>query len=861
MNGIARSLFTRIVLAATLLPAALSASVLWYGDKGGLHAIDTATNGIVINVAFEPPVAMAVNAADGSVSVLTQSRLARLDAHGAVQFQLPVNGLSAPRLLALSPNDASLWAGFQNRILHLDANGVVLLTLPIAADDLAVAQDGSVWLLSGQSLQHLDSTGRAMDLLPAVQKARHIALDDAGGIVWLAGEKSLMAVTTAAPLRIALSLTAPETVSAIAADVQTGDLWILGQQSLFSYRRDGSPALARDLRDFGIANPQALAFDFSSQAVWVGHQQGLSRITTGGFLVATFPADGKAVAVAIGRAPVAITPLVTILAPADGALINNPAPVLRVRYDALCGSSPCGFPNSFFGSFSVTATLDGVEIGSSFVFDPATGTASFTPPSGLAEGLHTFSVQAHDAFGHDSAVVSSSFTIDTIAPVFQNVAPPSGSVFTTTASVTITGTLDDPTATVHLGTQSSQGATFAFTVTLVEGSNAYTLEAQDRAGNASTLPLTYTFSPPVNAPPTVTITRPLTQSSFSAPASVHVYADASDSDGTVGKVDFLLDGAVRATVMAPGSFDAILANVPSGTHTLTARATDNLNATATSPPVLISVVAPSLTITSPLPNAQISGDSVLVTGHIIATANGGVTVNDSVAPIDGTRNFWSVVSLTPGANTITATLTTADDSVVTQSVNVTATGVAPLYSVVPDKTSGLAPLFVVFSVANLGSLNATFTFNGFGPFNLPAGTILQLSTTFPAGVSVNTVVFTDSAGVRTTQQVVIEARDPAQMDQMFLAIWNGMNNALAAGDKDGAMVYLNLSAQRKFGPVFDVLMPFMPEIVASYSPLVRSSLLSSIGEYGVVRTVNGQKRLYLIYFLLDGDGVWRIDEM
>ena len=860
MYGSARSLLGRIVLAVLLFPVAVSASVLWYGDKGGLHQIDTATNAVVANITFEPPVAMAVNAADGSVSVLTQSRLARLSAGGAVQFELPVSGLSAPRLLALNPNDTSLWAGFENRLLHVDGNGVVTLTLQIAADDLALAQDGSLWVLSGQSLLHLDSTGRVTNTLLAVQKSKHIAVDDAGGIIWLAGEKSLMALTTADPSQIALSLTAPETISAIAIDPQTGQLWVLGQQSLFAYRRDGSPALARDLRDFGIANPQTLAFDFTSQAVWVGHQQGLSRIASSGLLVATFPADAKVVAVAIGRAPVEITPVVTILAPGDGALINDPAPVLRVKYDALCGASSCGFPNSFFSSFTLTATLDGSAVGSSFVFDPATGTASYNPPSRLAEGLNTFSAQAHDAFGHDSAVVSSSFTIDTIAPVFQNVAPPTGSVFTTTASVTITGSVDDSSATVRLGA-ATQGASFAFPVTLVEGANAYTLEARDPAGNVSTVPLTYTFSPPVNAPPSVSITRPLTQSSYSAPASVHVFANATDSDGSVSKVDFLLDGSIRATVMAPGSFDATLANIPSGTHTLTARATDNLNGTATSSPIMISVVAPSLSITSPAPNAQISGDSVLVTGHIIAVANGGVTVNNSVAPIDSSNDFWTIVSLTPGANTITATLTTADGSVVTQTVNVTATGVAPGYSVVPDKSSGLAPLAVVFTVANLGSLNATFTFNGFGPFSLPAGSILRLSTTFNAGVFVNTVVFTDSLGGRTTQQVVVEARDPAQMDQMFNAIWNGVNNALVAGDKDGAMVYLNFSAQRKFGPVFDVLLPFMPEIVASYSPLVRSSLLSKIGEYAVVRTFNGQKRLYLIYFLQDSDGVWRIDEM
>ncbi|MGZ7031107.1 MAG: hypothetical protein ACXVIJ_03980, partial [Thermoanaerobaculia bacterium] len=219
------------------------------------------------------------------------------------------------------------------------------------------------------------------------------------------------------------------------------------------------------------------------------------------------------------------------------------------------------------------------------------------------------------------------------------------------------------------------------------------------------------------------------------------------------------------------------------------------------------------------------------------------------------------VPVTAGANTLTATLTTVDGTVLSQSVNVTATGVAAKFSAVADPAAGLAPLPVVFTVSNQGSTDVTFTFNGFGPFGLPAGSTVQLSTTFPAGVFVNTFVFSDSVGNTTTSQIIVEARDPAQMDQMFRAMWSGMNNALLAGDKDGAMRYLNGTAQRKFGPAFDVLMPFMAEIVASYSPLARSTLSAGIGEYAVVRTENGQKRLYLIYFMLGADGVWRIDEM
>ncbi len=84
---------------------------------------------------------------------------------------------------------------------------------------------------------------------------------------------------------------------------------------------------------------------------------------------------------------------------------------------------------------------------------------------------------------------------------------------------------------------------------------------------------------------------------------------------------------------------------------------------------------------------------------------------------------------------------------------------------------------------------------------------------------------------------------------------------LLAGDKAVAMRYLNDTAKAKFGPVFDVLMPFMAEIVGSYSPLARSSITGDISEYAVKRTEGGVPQLYLIYFLRGADGIWRIDEM
>lgn len=168
---------------------------------------------------------------------------------------------------------------------------------------------------------------------------------------------------------------------------------------------------------------------------------------------------------------------------------------------------------------------------------------------------------------------------------------------------------------------------------------------------------------------------------------------------------------------------------------------------------------------------------------------------------------------------------------------------------------------VTFTVGNPTAQAATYSFDGFGPFALPANGSSVLRLTYPAGVFTPTVIVTDASGTTSTRQLVIEAIDEAALDQKLRAIWKGMNDGLLAGNKDRALVYLNAGAKAKYGPVFEVLMPHMPDIVASNSSPAKSSLNNAYGEYGVKRRRDGKNYLYFIYFLRDFDGVWRIDEM
>ncbi len=86
-----------------------------------------------------------------------------------------------------------------------------------------------------------------------------------------------------------------------------------------------------------------------------------------------------------------------------------------------------------------------------------------------------------------------------------------------------------------------------------------------------------------NAPPSATLTSPASGASFAAPATIPLQADASDSDGTIAKVDFYANGVLVGTdTTGPGPFTFSWLDVSFGSYSLTAVATDDLGASRAS---------------------------------------------------------------------------------------------------------------------------------------------------------------------------------------------------------------------------------------------------------------------------------------
>ncbi len=108
---------------------------------------------------------------------------------------------------------------------------------------------------------------------------------------------------------------------------------------------------------------------------------------------------------------------------------------------------------------------------------------------------------------------------------------------------------------------------------------------------------------------TVTLAAPANNARYTAPATIELVAAASGQHAASAQIDYYSG----ATLLGSGVGTFIWSNVPPGSYTLTANATDSLGATATAASVAVTVVerAPKVTLVAPMDRAVFSrGDAI-----------------------------------------------------------------------------------------------------------------------------------------------------------------------------------------------------------------------------------------------------------
>jgi len=119
------------------------------------------------------------------------------------------------------------------------------------------------------------------------------------------------------------------------------------------------------------------------------------------------------------------------------------------------------------------------------------------------------------------------------------------------------------------------------------GSYTLTARATDNGGAQMTSAAS-SITVVSNIAPTVAITNPADGATFPWKPTITIKATATDSDGTVTKVEFF-HGTTLMGQDTTAPYSITWRNVPAGGHVLTARATDNRGAVTTSAQVRFTV--------------------------------------------------------------------------------------------------------------------------------------------------------------------------------------------------------------------------------------------------------------------------------
>ncbi|MBI3870414.1 MAG: lamin tail domain-containing protein [Verrucomicrobia bacterium] len=233
------------------------------------------------------------------------------------------------------------------------------------------------------------------------------------------------------------------------------------------------------------------------------------------------------------------------------------------------------------------------------------------PPNLLANGANVLAVEIHQA-GPTSSDISFDLELTgTIAPQIPSVtwtSPTNNARFIAPASIPLAASASDLENGINRvefyeGTRKlGQDATDPYTLdwnNVPAGTYSLRAVAVNTLGLSRTSSVVNVIVDP-NLPPIVNLTNPPNGAILVEPASITVGATASDPDGQVQRVDFLLDDVPLGSATLP-PYTALWVSPAVGPHVLKAIATDNRGVATISTPVSLTITNRILAPLSLLP--------------------------------------------------------------------------------------------------------------------------------------------------------------------------------------------------------------------------------------------------------------------
>jgi gliding motility-associated-like protein len=311
--------------------------------------------------------------------------------------------------------------------------------------------------------------------------------------------------------------------------------------------------------------------------------------------------------------------------------------------------------------------------------------------NGVTAGSHSLTARATD--NNSGIKTSAAITVNVgnpnSLPTVNLTSPSNNATFASGTTITLSASATDQDGTISkvefyngntkLGEDTSAPYSLAW-ANVPTGS--YTLRAvaiDNNGGSGTSSNVTITVGPAANSLPTIALTSPNNNAAFSAGSAITITANATDSDGSITKVEFF-NGATKLGEDLVSPYGYVWNNVSTGSYTLTAKATDNKNGTSTSAAVRINVAEnnamPSITITSPANNSNFTAGSSI---SIAATASDNDGAIAKVEFFNGAQKLgedtsspynYNWTNSPVGNHTIIAKATDNDGATATAQVNI-----------------------------------------------------------------------------------------------------------------------------------------------------------------------------------------------
>jgi hypothetical protein len=323
-------------------------------------------------------------------------------------------------------------------------------------------------------------------------------------------------------------------------------------------------------------------------------------------------------------------------------------------------------------------------------------------------------------------------------------------------------------AMVRLGSQGAFGDTrITFAGSLLKiGANEIDLTMRRSGGDAMydyvRLEASGVTNTVANIAPSINITSPTTNTTYPNPTSIVLTANATDTDGSIAKVDFY-NGTTLIGSAATAPYSITWTGMIAGNYVITAKATDNLGAVTTSAIVNITVLSCTAAISSP-------SSSICAGSSVILTASTGA----SYKWFNGTTQVGTAANYTATtAGTYTVEVTNAGGCKATSAVTTITSPALPIATITTPSTSicngGSALLtastgasYKWFNGTTQVGTNATYTATTAGAYTVEvtnAGGCKAISavTTITSSASPTASITTPSTSICTGSSVILTA--------------------------------------------------------------------------------------------------------